>query len=126
LVDIQAHTRTHRSLTRLTEAQAREEIAGAKADLEQKLRVQVTTMAYPAGIYTDRDVALVREAGYRGALTTTSGVNRGGEPLETLQRTIVMASDTIDDFAAKMNGVLDQPSVLERYVRSRRARTIDV
>ena len=126
LVDIQAHTRTHRSLPRLTEAQARDEIAGAKADLERKLRIQVTTMAYPAGIYTDRDVALVREAGYRGALTTTSGVNRGGEPLETLQRTMVMAGDTLDDFAAKMNGLLDQPSVLERYVRSRRARTIDV
>ena len=126
LVDIQAHTRTHRSLPRLTEDQARDEIAGAKADLERKLGVQITTMAYPAGIYTERDVALVREAGYRGALTTTSGVNRGGEPLETLRRTMIMAGDTLDDFAAKMNGLLDQPSVLERYVRSRRARTIDV
>jgi peptidoglycan/xylan/chitin deacetylase (PgdA/CDA1 family) len=123
LVDIQAHTRTHRALPRLTDDQARDEIAGAKTDLEHNLRVQVTTMAYPAGIYTERDVVLVREAGYRGALTTTSGVNRGGEPLETLRRTMLMAGDTLDDFTAKMNGLLDQPSRLEQVIRSRRART---
>src|SRR6185437_4917864 len=98
--------------------------AGAKADLEHKLGVQVTTIAYPAGIYTERDVALVREAGYRGALTTRNGVNRGAEPLETLRRTMLMAGDTLHDFKAKMNGLLDQPSMLEQVVRSRRARTI--
>ena len=124
LVDVQAHTRTHRALTRLTDAEARDEIAGAKADLEHKLEVQVTTIAYPAGIYTERDIALVREAGYRGALTTRNGVNRGAEPLETLRRTMLMAGDTLHDFKAKMNGLLDQPSMLEQVVRSRRARTI--
>jgi peptidoglycan/xylan/chitin deacetylase (PgdA/CDA1 family)/GT2 family glycosyltransferase len=124
LVDVQAHTRTHRALPRLTADEAREEIAGAKTDLEHNLGVRVTTMAYPAGIYTERDVVLVREAGYRGALTTTSGVNRGAEPLETLKRTMLMAGDTLDDFAAKMNGLLDQSSMLEQVVRSRRARTI--
>jgi len=124
LVDVQAHTRTHRALSRLSDDEARDEIAGAKTDLERKLRVPVTTIAYPAGIFTERDVMLVREAGYRGALTTTSGVNRGGEPLETLRRTMLMADDRLDDFTAKMNGALDQPSLLEQVVRSRRARTI--
>jgi peptidoglycan/xylan/chitin deacetylase (PgdA/CDA1 family) len=124
LVDVQAHTRTHRALPRLTDDQARNEIAGSKTDLEHKLGAQVTTIAYPAGIYTERDVMLVCEAGYRGALTTTSGVNRGGEPLGTLLRTMLMAGDTVDDFTAKMNGLLDKPSMLERIVRSRRARTI--
>jgi len=93
-------------------------------EIEQKLGVRVTTMAFPAGIYGPRDVGLVREAGYRGALTTTSGVNHGGEPMETLLRTMFMTGDTLEDFKAKMNGVLDQPSLLEQVIRSRRARTI--
>lgn len=122
LVDVQAHTRTHRALPRLTDDEAREEIEGAKADLERTLGVTVTTIAYPAGIYTARDTALVREAGYQGALTTTSGVNHGAEPFETLKRTMLMADDTLDDFTAKMNGLLDQPSLLEQVVRSHRAR----
>lgn len=122
LVDVQAHTRRHRALPRLTFEEAHDEIVGSKADLEEKLGIAVTTLAYPAGIYTERDVRLVRDGGYRGAVTTTSGVNRGGEPLAALRRTMLMTGDTLGDFIAKMNGLLDRQSVLEQAIRSRRAR----
>jgi peptidoglycan/xylan/chitin deacetylase (PgdA/CDA1 family) len=124
LVDVQAHTRTHRALTRLSDEDAREEIVVAKRELEARLPYEVTSMAYPAGLYGTREVQLVREAGYRAALTTASGLNRGGEPLETLARTMIMAGDTLEDFRAKLDGLLDEQTWLERLVRERRARTV--
>lgn len=123
LIDIQSHTRTHRSLARLSDRDAVDEIAGSKADLERHLGHRVTSLAFPAGIYRDRTIVLAREAGYRATLTTLSGLNPGGRTLHELRRTMILTGDTVADVRAKLSGLLDEPSNLERLVRARRSRS---
>jgi len=73
---IGAHTRTHRALGRLSEAEAREEIAGSRADLADALGNAPRYLAYPYGLLEDiGEVAprLAQAAGYEAAFTTMIG-----------------------------------------------------
>ena len=48
-LEIGAHTRTHRDLRRLDAAAARDEISGARQDIEDRVGVAVESFAYPFG-----------------------------------------------------------------------------
>jgi peptidoglycan/xylan/chitin deacetylase (PgdA/CDA1 family) len=76
-MQIGAHTASHPILARLPDAQAREEIARGKADLEALLGAPVTLFAYPNGRpgrdYIARDVQTVRELGFMVAVSTSPG-----------------------------------------------------
>jgi peptidoglycan/xylan/chitin deacetylase (PgdA/CDA1 family) len=114
-----SHTRTHAWLPRLSDDRAREEIAGSKDDLERRLGRRVTTLAYPAGLYTERELRLVLESGYEGAVTTDPGVNRVGTPPAALRRTLVYANDDAAAFAAKLDGHFDRTSLARRLLLRR-------
>jgi peptidoglycan/xylan/chitin deacetylase (PgdA/CDA1 family)/GT2 family glycosyltransferase len=68
--DFGAHTRTHCSLPDVPDEQLCGEIAGSRADLEERLGIEIGTFAYPFGGYDERSLAVVGEAGFVGACTT--------------------------------------------------------
>jgi peptidoglycan/xylan/chitin deacetylase (PgdA/CDA1 family) len=72
--ELGGHTRSHANLAQLDEVQRREEIATARDALRRRFAVPLHSFAYPFGIYTPRDVEVVREAGYRTAVTTVEGI----------------------------------------------------
>jgi glycosyltransferase involved in cell wall biosynthesis/peptidoglycan/xylan/chitin deacetylase (PgdA/CDA1 family) len=122
LVDVQAHSRTHRGLTALNAEDAWDEIAGAKHDLEARLPYPVTSFCYPVGLFGPRELELVRRAGYRAGVTTAAGVNPGGGDPFALRRTMIYWRDDRRDFESKLAGLLDRPSLLQTAFRGRRAR----
>lgn len=89
-MDIGAHTVSHPILARLEHAEAREEIAAGRETLAQWLGEPPALFAYPNGIpgqdYGARDVALVRQAGYLGAVSTSAGAADAGCDLHQLPR----------------------------------------
>lgn len=88
-IDFQPHTRTHPVLPRCSDERAAEEIGGSRADLESLLGVSCDVFAYPNGDHGERDVAAVRAAGFRFALTTSPGLLApGADPLR-LPRVVV-------------------------------------
>ncbi len=121
LVDVQAHSRSHRRLTLLSDDDLRREIAGSKEQLERYVPA-ITSFSYPAGIYGPREVDAVLYAGFRAAVTTTPGVNRAGRPLAELHRTMIYWRDDVETFEAKLDGALDVPSRLASGLRARRGR----
>jgi peptidoglycan/xylan/chitin deacetylase (PgdA/CDA1 family) len=121
VVDFGAHTRTHPTLTRLDEAEAREEIAGSRAVLERRLERPVTMFSYPAGLYGEREARLVEEAGFRGAVTTRGGVNDAATPRTELKRTMIIWRDGPEVFRAKLAGSLDGPARATDWLQRRRA-----
>ena len=83
-MEIGAHTVNHPILARLNEDEARSEIIESKRFLENLLGVKIRMFAYPNGKYgsdyTDRDVRIVRNAGFDYALTTHWGtVNKNSD-----------------------------------------------
>jgi peptidoglycan/xylan/chitin deacetylase (PgdA/CDA1 family) len=116
VLDVQSHSRNHRWLPRLDPAAAEDEITGSKLDVELRVPYAVTSFCYPAGLYGPREIELVRKAGYRAAVTSDPGVNKGGEPLETLRRTMVYWEDSRRDFQLKLDGRLDAPPAVRKIV----------
>jgi peptidoglycan/xylan/chitin deacetylase (PgdA/CDA1 family) len=121
LIDVQSHSRTHPRLPALDDGQARDELAGSKADIERRVAHTVSSFCYPAGLYGPRDARLVLETGYRGAVTCRSGLNAGGVGLVELRRTMVGWRDDMERFRAKLAGRLDKPGVLTEAMQRRRA-----
>ncbi|MEA3642872.1 MAG: polysaccharide deacetylase family protein [Lamprobacter sp.] len=76
---IGGHTQTHPILSRISDQQAQDEIAGGREDLEALLRQPVRLFAYPNGKpgqdYNKRHVAMVRAAGFDAAVSTAWGVS---------------------------------------------------
>lgn len=69
------HTRSHAFLDQVSAEQAREEVAGSRADLERELGAAPPVFAYPAGQHSDEVVRILGEEGYEIAFTTARGVN---------------------------------------------------
>ncbi len=77
-VDFGGHTVTHPFLSRLTRENARWEASECKRRIEAELQVPVECFAYPNG--REQDIEpwsndVMRDAGYRAALTTIWGMN---------------------------------------------------
>jgi peptidoglycan/xylan/chitin deacetylase (PgdA/CDA1 family) len=76
-MDIGAHTITHPILTRIDAATARHEITSSKRQLEDLLDEPVDLFAYPNGVpqedYTSEHVRIVRDCGFKAAVSTAWG-----------------------------------------------------
>lgn len=121
LFDVQAHTRSHRWLPTVDDATAREEITRSRRDLEDRLGHSVQHFCYPAGLYGERDVALVREAGFTVATTTDPGPNHAGVDPLRLRRTMVYRPESMDVFRLRLEGRLDRDTPVRRFIQRRRA-----
>jgi peptidoglycan/xylan/chitin deacetylase (PgdA/CDA1 family) len=119
LVELGAHTHTHPALPRLTDEEAREEIAAPRLEIMERTGARVDAFAYPAGLYTSRERELVAAAGYAFAVTTDTGVNDPTTSRFALRRTLVEGGDRVSLFEAKLHGFLDEPWEVRRWLRIR-------
>ena len=79
--DIGGHTRTHVDLGGVAGADARDEIAGGRTDIEHELGAAVDLFAYPYGgraNLTEANRALVRSAGFSCCCSAFNGINGSG------------------------------------------------
>ncbi len=85
-----AHTVHHPILARLDRKAIRREIAESRAALERITGRPIDLFAYPNGKpgvdYNERAVAVVRELGFRAAVSTRWGAGRAGDDLFELPR----------------------------------------
>ncbi len=111
---IGAHTVTHPNLPNAGSVDARAEIVGSKARLEQEIGAPVTMFSYPNGgaerYMTPEIAALVREAGFAAATTSWNGFANAGGDLFALER--VQVSERLEDlvFALEVERFILQPA----------------
>lgn len=89
-MQIGAHTVSHPILARLTDEQARQQIAASKTYLEQLLGEPVGLFAYPNGKpgedYSPRTVEVVRGLGFDAAVSTAWGASGRADDLFQIRR----------------------------------------
>ncbi len=115
-IDIGAHTMTHPHLSQLGEEDQRREIAESARMIAEQLGCAPEAFAYPYGSLADYNamsVRLVREAGYRYAVSNRYGVNPPSSDRWTLRRIWIDNTDTPDIFRAKVVGQLDALALLD-------------
>ena len=99
LVEIGSHTMTHANLNKLDDVECLTELTQSKQQLENLTAKSVTSFAYPFGIYSQRDVILVKQAGYSNAVTTEEGIDGLDPDFMQLQRIKISGKDSM--FAVK-------------------------
>lgn len=91
-VEIGSQTVHHAILSRVDASMARDELVHSHAQITAHVGTPPRHFAYPNGgaeDFGERDVDLVRKAGYATATTTTEGVNRpGGDPYRLLRHNV--------------------------------------
>jgi len=101
-IDFGSHGATHRILTQLPLAEARNEIKRSKEVLEKKIRERIVAFAYPNGNYNDEILCILREEGFQIALTTERGLNHKKTNLFRLKR-LCLDDITLSDFSGKFS-----------------------
>ncbi len=97
--ELASHTISHPDLTTLDTATLRREVAGSRKLLQDTYGVPVDNFCYPAGRFSDRVIAAVRAAGYRGATTEVRGFASRDKPFE-LDRFEVLGSSGVVGIAS--------------------------
>jgi len=97
-----AHTRTHRDLTRLSVAEAREEIVSSKCALEDLLGKEVRFFSYPFGRYNEAVRQLVIEAGFAGAVASYPKRRNSVQDIYALARRGIYLTDSLSTLKGKV------------------------
>ena len=103
--DFQSHGRRHRPLTSLTPEELKDEVAGSKAILEERLGESVDFFCYPYGDFDSRTLAMVTQSGYRGAVSSWAGTLSEGKESDPYRLRRVMADGlhSMGDFAFRFS-----------------------
>jgi peptidoglycan/xylan/chitin deacetylase (PgdA/CDA1 family) len=86
LIEIGAHTVTHPPLTTLDPVARDRELQKSKRVLEEMVRREVSSFAYPHGDHNTATVSAVRAAGFTAACTTAAATLSAASALLTLPR----------------------------------------
>lgn len=104
-VDFQSHTSFHPVLPQCNNAEAAAEIIGSKQILENDFQLNINTLSYPNGDYSERDIELAKTAGYVCGITVDYGYNTLNTDLFRLKRLSVNDTGDINELAVKASGV---------------------
>ena len=109
-----AHSMTHPDLTALAERSLEAEVKGSKQKAERVTHKEAKYFAYPGGFYTLASVEAVEAAGYQGAFTVLSGLNKPGKDnVYLLRRIPVFASTDFDRLLVLLNENRPKTSLLD-------------
>ncbi|MEQ9311042.1 MAG: polysaccharide deacetylase family protein [Cytophagales bacterium] len=103
-INFQSHTLFHPILPNCSYKEAKEEIFKSKEILESEFGLEINTISYPNGDYSERDVTLAKQAGYTCGITVDHGFNTIDSDLFHLKRLSVNDSDNLDEIVVKASG----------------------
>ena len=105
IVDFQSHTVFHPILPACSIERASWEIIGSKEALESEHGLKIYALAYPNGDYSDREVELLRNAGYTCGLTLDPGFNDSETDPFRLRRVALPDDAGINEVIVKVSGL---------------------
>ena len=107
-IEFGSHTMTNSILSTLSPDEARAELRMSKEVIESELQKECNLFSYPNGFerdFTKRDQAILKELGYRAALSQITGFNLPGDDMYALKRINIARSKNFSFFVAKITGV---------------------
>lgn len=96
-MEIGSHSKSHMYMTKQTDDEVRTEVYTSKEILERELGTTITAFAFPFGLYDDRIVANLEEAGYLTARGLEKSVQQHIDSRYTLRSYLI--SNDFKDFS---------------------------
>lgn len=103
-MSFQAHTVNHPDLSVNTREVQMTELTESRHFLNEQLKQETMTIAYPSGRYTQETLALAQEAGYKLGLTTNEGFASADDSLLSLNRIRILPTTTPEQLLSQING----------------------
>jgi peptidoglycan/xylan/chitin deacetylase (PgdA/CDA1 family) len=120
LVDFQSHSVSHPILPKCSDTEAEYEIRQSRRDIERLTGRPCEHFSFPNGDYSERDVDLLRRAGYRSARTIDAGWNGPNTDRFRLRIVGMPEDNSVNVLAAHLAGILFLRQLLSRLIGSRR------
>lgn len=96
------HTRSHPYLFEIRDTNLlRQEIIGGKNIIEDRLGHKIDIFAYPFGWYNDQIIKVLKEAGFKAARSTYSGIYQTSQDIFKLKG--IEVTDDFDKFTKDLN-----------------------
>jgi peptidoglycan/xylan/chitin deacetylase (PgdA/CDA1 family) len=92
---VQSHGVTHCDLTRLTDAELKQELSGSRKAIEDNIGLPVNILAAPMGKINHKVTDFAHESGYEAVLTSFTGINDPFSDSYLLRRFQVKAGQSI-------------------------------
>jgi len=103
ILEVGVHTRSHADCTMLSDAdEIREEIADPKREIERKVGYPVDHFCYPGGAFNEKAVQILKEHGYRSAVTIMPGFVNKQDSVFKLRR--MVTTEDMLFFKASVSG----------------------
>ncbi len=104
-VNFQSHTMTHPCLPNTDDRTAEYEIVESKKKIEQIVEKPVFSIAYPNGNISDRDIYMLKEAGYLLGFAATKGyIYKNANPF-LLNRISINDTSNYYEFKLRVSGI---------------------
>jgi len=103
-MEIQGHGRDHFDLRNRSYDFLVYQVLGIKEAVEYHTGQPVHFFCYPSGQYDDDVIAVLRSAGYWGAVTTEYGRVHTLDGIFTMHRVRIRGSDSLETFIARVEG----------------------
>lgn len=106
---VQAHTCTHPVLSQETMEEQQRELSGARRELQERLDIEISTIAYPHGGVPDynADTLIAAEsAGYSWGITTREDFSTPTTPRLEIRRCVVYPERGVIDLLAQLRYML--------------------
>ena len=115
--DFESHSMFHENLLTCGEGDLWRAVFGSKKTLESDFGLTVSAFAYPAGEHESHHIELVKQAGYRCAVTMDPGFNSiRSDPflLKRLEGLGDETAGTLDEIIVRASGALVLPKIFLR------------
>ncbi len=103
LIDFYPHTKTHPKLDQVLENAVTEEIRGSKNTVEERMNKTADIFAYPYGRYTPSVVNILKQEGFKAALTVKTGRVKNGDNPFLLKRNSIDSKVSLTMFKGIVN-----------------------
>lgn len=104
-VNFQSHTIFHPCLPKCIYNEAKFEIGTSKDILQNEFGLNINAISYPNGDYSDRDINISKESGYKCGITVDFGFNNVNTDIYRLKRLSVNDTENLDELIVKASGV---------------------
>lgn len=105
-----AHTQSHTILSKISLAQATNEIVNSKNEIEYRIQKRVTSFAYPNGgpdTFNHDIIDILEQSGFESAVTTVKGFVKPHDDVYQLRRYNIDGEDNLSTFKCKISGVYE-------------------
>jgi peptidoglycan/xylan/chitin deacetylase (PgdA/CDA1 family) len=100
-----SHTMYHPCLAMCTDDESKYEIVKSREHLEKLVDRPITTLAFPDGSFTNREIDYSKQGGYKAVLTSLKGFNEFESGSFVLKRFSIVDSCSVNELFLRTTGV---------------------